>query len=169
MQRRFLRGRLAIGDWRLQRLVGLGLFCAVFVLAGFNGLYIARGENATGKVTSEAAGGGGPPTVSAVLINSGTSTIVLTPNATTSVAVGYTVTDADGCGDVFYNGNVTTTLYRSGVSGGASCTASNLNCYIKASTSTHSCSAPASTSTSANGTTTLEIYYFADATDASST
>ena len=166
MQRRFLRGRLAIGNWRLQRLVGLALLCAVFALAGIGGLYNAQGGEDASHLLGVLASS--TPGVFNVLVNNGNS-ITLNPNTTTTIAVGYMVSDADGCGDVFYNGNVTTTLYRSGVSGGASCLASTLNCYTIVSTSTHSCPGPASTSTYVNGTTTFQIYFFADATDASST
>src|SRR3989344_8252475 len=146
MQRRFLRGRLAIGNWRLQRLVVFTLCLGVF-FAGVLG-FSTTGRSQTGDhaitVTTSAV-----PAVGAVVLNNGNA-ITLTANTTTTIAVGYTVADATSCGHVFYQGNVTTTLYRSGVTGGSSCAASPLNCYISVSPSTHNCSGPASTSTNAN-------------------
>ena len=100
------------------------------------------------------------PIVTAVTINGGND-ITLTPNATTTVTVSFTLTDENGCSDVFTSGNVTSTLYRSGV--GSSCSADNRNCYIVA-TTTNNCAA----GTSANATSTFQLYYFAQATDASS-
>jgi hypothetical protein len=122
--------------------------------------------------TSSLTVGNAVPTVSLVSVNGG-SAITLTPNATTAVLVSITISDNNGCGDVFYRGNVTTTLYRSGVS--TTCAVANpgnstlntLNCYVIA-TTTHNCPNPTSTTVTANATATFEVYYFAQATDASS-
>ncbi|RJP43100.1 hypothetical protein C4587_03020, partial [Candidatus Parcubacteria bacterium] len=107
-----------------------------------------------------ASAGNSAPLVSSVVLNHG-SAITLNPNTTTTVEVNFTVTDTDGCADVFTSGGATTTVFRSGV--GSSCSLSNLNCYEIA-TSTHNCSG----GSSANATATLKLYYFAQATDASS-
>lgn len=102
------------------------------------------------------------PSVTVDALNQGNS-ITLTANATTSITVSFTISDNNGCTDVFTNGNVTTTVYRSGFSGGGFCTTDNNSCY-RVSTSTHACSA----GNTANATATVDIYYFADATDSSS-
>ncbi len=102
-----------------------------------------------------------PPTVSSVLLNGG-APITLTANSTTSIAVGFTITDNDGCSDVFTGGGVTTTIFRSGV--GASCSVNNLNCYTTT-TQINNCSG----GNSATATATIPIWYFAEPTDASST
>lgn len=114
----------------------------------------------TRYATTTLASGNSAPTVSAVSLNNG-NPITLTVNATTSVNITFTVTDTDGCADVFTNGNVTSTAFRSGA--GSSCAPNNLSCYT-VSTSTHNCSG----GSSANATSTFQIYYFAQATDASS-
>lgn len=102
------------------------------------------------------------PSVTVDNLNGG-SAITLIENSTSSITVSFTVTDHNGCADVLTSGNVTTTVYRSGTTGGSSCTANTANCY-RVSTSTHSCTSSAS----ANATATVNIYYFADATDSSS-
>ena len=107
------------------------------------------------------------PTSSAIVVNGG-GVINLTGGATTTVLVGFTVSDNNGCGDVLFKGNVTSSLFRGGA--GLSCLASTLNCYVVASSSvTHNCPSATTTQVSANATATFQIYYFADATDASST
>ncbi|MEK7193505.1 MAG: hypothetical protein AAB652_01830 [Patescibacteria group bacterium] len=78
------------------------------------------------------------PTVSGVLLNSGQD-INLTSNATTTVTVSASSSDPDGVEDIRY---ATSTIYRSAV--GATCAASNLNCYQLASSS---CAFTDSTST----------------------
>jgi hypothetical protein len=117
------------------------------------------------NINSQVVVGNAAPTVSAVSLNHG-NPITLTSNATTSIDINYTVTDNNGCGDVFYNGNVTSTAYRTAVT--SACAANNLNCYITVSTSTNNCPFATSSQSSANVTTTIFIYYFAQATDASS-
>ena len=104
-----------------------------------------------------------PPVVSNVVLASSTN-IVLIPNATTSVNVSATVSDANGCADIT-NGTTTILLYRSGITS-STCigAANNANCYIaNAFTASSTCSANA-----VNATTTFGVYYFAQATDASS-
>jgi len=101
------------------------------------------------------------PAVSAILVNGG-SPITLNANATTSITVGFTITDNNGCSDVFTGGGVTTTLFRSGA--GSACTANNLNCYIT-NAQINNCTS----GNTATATATIPIYYFAEPTDASST
>lgn len=92
--------------------------------------------------------------VSNVVLNGG-SAIALTPNVTTTVTV-VASTTAGGAAITY----ATSTIYRSGV--GAACTANNLNCYQVASSSCSFSGATTTVSCSAN------IWYFAQATDASS-
>ena len=146
------------------RLFGIILVCGVATASTLAFLRAAGQTTVSRDVTVATSLA---PVISTVVVNGG-SNITLTANTTTTISVNFTVTYFTGCGHVFYEGNVTTTLYRSGVSGGAACAANTLNCYV-VSTSTHNCSGPASTSTSARATSTFQIYYFADATDASST
>lgn len=97
------------------------------------------------------------PTVSNAKLN-GNSNIVLSPNTTATITVVASTTDADGPGDIKY---ATSTIYRTAL--GSTCTADNKNCYQIASSS---CSFSGSTSTVS---CSADIYYFAQATDASST
>lgn len=117
--------------------------------------------NAYATKVCATAGGSSGPTVSAVTLNGGNA-INLTPNTTTSIHVSFTISDPTNCADVFTGGTVTTTVYRSGA--GNNCTANNQSCYITTA-SVNNCSG----GTSANATATVGIYYFAQATDASST
>lgn len=108
--------------------------------------------------TATNPGANQPPVTSAVTLNSG-NPIVLLPLTTTSVSVAASTTDPNGAGDIRF---ATSTIFRSGVTNGANCTASDLNCYQLASTS---CSFTGSTSTVI---CTANMQYFAQATDASS-
>ena len=130
----------------------------ILVLSLFAIVQTVFGASSTVSVSSNVVVDNSAPVVSNVVLNGG-SAIVLTPNATTAVVVNFTVSDANGCNDVFVNGNATSSAFRSGV--GAACTASNLSCYIL-STTTHNCTANASTSIA---TSTFGIYYFADSTN----
>lgn len=113
------------------------------------------------------------PTVSGVVLNHGNA-ITLTANTTTTVDLNFTVSDNNGCGDVFFSGARVARVFRSGVS--SSCTAfgvtatSTLNCYalVSATDFTDNCPSATSSQVSANVTGTVQIYYFAEATDASS-
>lgn len=96
------------------------------------------------------------PSVTNPVLNGG-SPIILTPNTTAAITAVASTSDAQGPGDISY---ATSTIFRSGV--GATCSANNLNCYQLASSS---CAFSDSTSTVS---CTANIYYFADATDSSS-
>ena len=133
---------------------------ALLVFGGFFLLPIAFAVN----LTSQVIVGNALPTVSGVAVNAGAN-ITLTTNATTAIAVNATVTDNNGCSDIL-NGSSTILLYRSGITSSTCMTgANNANCYLAtAFTSTSSCQS----SVTINTTTTFGVYYFANATDASS-
>jgi len=142
----------------------------------FNNVGIAYGANSvtatsTVNVTSTA------PVLSTVNIYflgyNNTSRIVLTPNQTTSVSVNTSVTDYNGCSDLT-GASSSVLLYRSGIgsstcSGGAASNL-NLNCYVASGTfaSVFTNVGACTNSTTENVTTTFGVYYFAQATDASS-
>ena len=103
------------------------------------------------------------PTVTNVVLN-GAAAITLTANTTTAVSVNATITDTDGCSDIT-GGTTTVMIYRSGI-GSSTCmtTTNDMNCYrASAFTASSTCA-----SNSTNTTTTFSVYYFANATDASS-
>lgn len=116
------------------------------------------------NLTSQVIVGNAAPTVSSVSINGGTN-ITLTANATQTVQVNATISDSNGCADLT-GGSSTILLYRSGyTSSSCNTTQNNQYCYkATAFTVTSTCQG----GTTINTTTTFELYYFADATDASS-
>lgn len=136
------------------------LFFSIFALVGFIVIQTVIAATVTSSVTV----GNATPTASSVLVNGG-SAITLVASTTQNVNVGMIITDANGCSDVLTNGTTTVYLYRGPASstcvGGA---ANNLNCYITGLTS----SACVGTSTTAVATTTIPVYYLAQATDSSS-
>lgn len=105
------------------------------------------------------------PVVSAVSINSG-SDITLTEGTTTSITLGGTVTDNNGCGDI---SSVESSMYRSGI-GYASCDEDaeddDNSCYAQVSCSVvgagNTCDG--GTDASADYTCTVSVQYFADST-----
>ncbi|OGG38050.1 hypothetical protein A2116_00520 [Candidatus Jorgensenbacteria bacterium GWA1_49_17] len=99
------------------------------------------------------------PVVSTVDISP--APITLTENGTTTVTITATITDDNGCGDVLNNGTTTATLYRSGI--GASCSQDFNNCYVNIKMASTTCSG-----TSGDASGTVQIWYIAQATDASS-
>ena len=133
------------------------------VIALTGSLLVAGTVFAATVVTPSVTVGNAAPIVSAVALNGGAS-MILTPNATTTVNVVATITDNNGCADI--NGGTTTVLlYRSGVTS-STCftTPNNANCYVAtAFTASSTCA-----TTNINTTTTFNIYYFAQSTDASS-
>lgn len=143
-------------------------FSSALVVIGavvFSTLLIIHTIFAASNLTSSVTVGASAPTVSGTTLNGG-ATITLNPNTTTSISVFSTITDNNGCAEI--NGGTTSILvYRNGVTS-STCAGSpnNLNCYIaSAFTATSTCTG---TSTTENTTTTFGIYYFAQATDASS-
>ena len=107
------------------------------------------------------------PTVSVVDVSP--APITLTENGTTTVTVTATISDDDGCDDVFTSGSIFAVLYRSGVSGAGSCSADANNCYrgITLTDVGSTCTGGADTQGDASGT--VQVWYIAEATDASST
>ncbi|MDO8469697.1 MAG: hypothetical protein Q7S84_01595 [bacterium] len=139
---------------------------AVFMVGALLGVaHLAFADTASTAVTVSNSA----PSVSAVTTNAG-SAITLTENTSTSVTLTGTITDANGCSDVITSGSVTIALYRSGVTSTSACTADSNVCYR---TTTYSVQASdtcaGGTDTTANVSTTLSLWYYAEATDASST
>ena len=139
--------------------LGAVLFAAIFATGAH--LVLADGASTAVSVTNAT------PAVSAVAISP--STITLTENATTTVTITATITDGNGCSDVFSSGTIVATLYRSGVSATSTCTADTNNCYrnITLTDVTSSCTGGVDTTGNASGT--VQVWYYAEATDASST
>lgn len=96
------------------------------------------------------------PTVTNVSLNSG-SNISLTENTTVQISATATVSDADGYADI---SSATGKIYRSGVSGGSSCTANDNNCYADASCDLSGCSG-----NSCTATCSVDMQFHADPTD----
>lgn len=147
--------------------LGIVLLAAIMVLAVFTGFATAFGA-ASSTVTSEVVVGHATPTVSAVSLNHGTTPLVLTPNATTSFDINYTVTDNNGCSNINTN-NMTSTAFRNGVNSTCavpSPTTSNQNCYlfVASTRSTSTCQSLVTI----NVTDTVQIWYFADSTNGTS-
>ena len=149
------------------------LAASVFALAGvlFVQPYVFYDLN-----SASAVAGGAPtasstvivsnaaPTVSNVVLNNATS-IVLTANATTVIRVTADITDNNGCSEIT-DATATIMLYRANITSSTCRTsANNQNCYVLTQyTATSSCSASVTVLT----TSTFGVYYFAQATDASS-
>ncbi len=115
----------------------------------------------SGPINSLVTIGNAVPTVTSVNLNGGGASIILTANTTKAISVSAIISDNNGCTDI-QNGTETIVLYRTAA--GSGCTASNRSCYTaSAFTASSTC-----TTTSVNTTTTFNLQYFADATDASS-
>ncbi len=104
------------------------------------------------------------PAVSSVLLNHGNA-LTLTPNATTSFDINYSISDPVGCSSIV-GALTTSTAFRFAAS--STCAVPNpipntLSCYQSISHATSSCS-----NGIINTTDTVALYYFADATDSSS-
>lgn len=100
------------------------------------------------------------PVVTNVSLNGG-NPITLNPGATTTVYATGTVSDLNGYTDLAL---ATSTMYRSGVAGGAACTSDNNNCYIS---SSPLCSFNSCSGNSCTVSCSADIYFHADATDVS--
>ncbi len=140
----------------------LGGVAALVFLFGFIWILgAADANNVTSKVTVASS----VPTISGVTLNNASS-VILIAGTTTPISVYASITDANGCNDIL-NGTATILIYRIGV-GSSSCLSggtNNLNCYVAAAfTATSTCQS----SVTINATTTFNMYYFAQATDASS-
>jgi hypothetical protein len=102
------------------------------------------------------------PVVTNVSLNSGAD-ISLLPGATTTVYATGTVTDLNGPGDL---DNATSTIYRSGVVGGAACTPDDNDCYVSTASM---CVFSSCAGNSCTVSCSADIYFHADPTDANTT
>ncbi|OGG38051.1 hypothetical protein A2116_00525 [Candidatus Jorgensenbacteria bacterium GWA1_49_17] len=147
------------------------LFRAYLVSAFIAGLIIGGGfliaSADSGTIIPSVEVGNQAPTVSAVNITP-TPLITLAENGTTTVTITATVSDSNGCDEVFTGGTIKATLYRSGVGGAGSCSADFNNCYrnIILPEVGNTCTGGADTEGDASGT--VQVWYIAEATDASS-
>lgn len=133
----------------------------VLLAIAIAGFFLVERSILASSLNSSVTVGAATPTVSSVTITP-SAPIVLTANTTTPINVTAIIADNNGCA-ALDNGTRTIELYRTSLA--ATCAASNLNCYTATVfTATSSCSG----GTSENVTTTFNVYYFADATDASS-
>lgn len=148
---------------RISRYSGPALFITIITLWSFMVL-----ESVAVDISSQVVVGNAAPTVTNVKILND-SAITLTANATTAVTVSFTVTDNNNCTDVFEQGTVSGTIFRSDVAvytgDVIDCAADNQNCYRVSTTTEQNCT---SGNVSGDATATFEIYYFAQGTDASS-
>jgi hypothetical protein len=99
------------------------------------------------------------PVVGAISLNGGAD-ISLIPGTTTAVYATGTVTDFNGAADLVY---ATSTIYRSGVAGGAACTPDNNNCYV--SNTATSCEFTSCAGNSCEVQCRADIFFHADPTD----
>lgn len=140
----------------------------VILMVGFN-FYVSR-VGATDYSETTVTVGNAAPVVSSISFASGDN-VNLNEGATTTVTVRALVTDNNGCNDI-QDGVATAKayIYRSGVSGQASCSSDLDNCYLIA-----SCSTDATRNACTGGSDTDLIYtcstnlqYFAEPTDGTS-
>jgi hypothetical protein len=120
------------------------------------------------------AQGNSTPTVDTVVISSSSgagheSTLVLVENTTKRFYIHGAASDADGCEEIDTATNWTVSFYKSNVSGGASCTPSNNDCYQP----DESSALTFANCTGAEDQTidyeaTVDVYYYADPTDTGS-
>lgn len=103
------------------------------------------------------------PVMSTATLNDG-QLISLLPGTTTRVYATGTVTDLNGYSDIVL---ASSTIYRSGVTGGAACTADNNDCYIST-TANNKCSFTNCVDNSCTVSCYADIYFHADPTDAGS-
>ena len=139
------------------------MLSALFLLGGFFALNFVFADNSSTSLTV----GNEAPTVSNVDVSP--SPIVLTENTSTTVTITATITDNNGCQSVFASGSVQAVLYRSGLAATSSCTSDENNCYrnITLFEIGNTCTDGSDTTGDASGT--IPVWYFAEATDASST
>jgi len=102
------------------------------------------------------------PTVDSVSI-SPTPTVTLNAASTTTVTISATITDNDGCEEVFTSGSIVARFYRSGA--GDTCTADDNNCYtnITLTEVDNTCDGAGDYTGDASGT--VDVQFHADPTD----
>ncbi|MEK7508096.1 MAG: hypothetical protein AAB602_03380 [Patescibacteria group bacterium] len=148
------------GDSKIIKIVGRFILPVIVATAFVSALTAIAAD-----LTSQVIVGNAAPTVTNVVLNGGTN-ITLTANATTSYNISYTVSDNNGCADLGGVRFSTSTAFRNGSSSicaTPSPTTSTISCYVNVTHVTSTCSG-----TSINVTDTVQIYYFANATDSSS-
>jgi hypothetical protein len=135
----------------------------VLMVAGLITAAVALGAPASTSVTV----GNAAPTITNVAITQ--SPMVMTENTTASINVTADIADGNGCADVFSSGTMTGVLFRSGIAATSSCTQDARNCYRFTFTTT-SAAGPCTggTDTAMTVSSSIPVWYFADATDASS-
>src|SRR3990167_236960 len=102
------------GAFLLLAIIAAAVFFGAFLFAQSQFGLERSGAQVEGEsgVTIDSSG----ISISGIIINNASS-IILIPNATTTVNVNFSVSGGEGCGNIFYGGgSVTTTLYRSGAS-----------------------------------------------------
>lgn len=135
----------------------------ILMVAGLVTAAVALGAPATTTVIV----GNAAPAVTNVAITQ--SPMVMTENTTAGINVTADVSDANGCVDVFTSGTMSGVLYRSGVAATSSCTQNALNCYRFTFTTTSAAgTCTGGSDTAMTVSSTIPVWYFADATDASS-
>jgi hypothetical protein len=140
--------------------LGIFLLISILSLGVFNGAQGGAGGSL--NVGTQTLITNAVPIVSSVVLNGG-NPIILTPGGTTSVSASFQVTDYNGCADVFTGGTITSVFYRTSVS--AACTIGNFDCYATTTVVSNDC---AGQNLTANATATMNLYYIAGSTDASS-
>lgn len=103
------------------------------------------------------------PVLTGVTLNDG-QPISLLPGTTTRVYATGTVSDLNGYPDIVF---ASSTIYRSGVSGGAACSGDHNDCYL--STTANYCSFTDCSGNSCTIECYADVYFHADPTDAGST
>ena len=121
------------------------------------GLEKAMADTETNTTTAIVEFSNYAPSLGTAILNAGND-IELTENVTTTVSATATVTDTNGYNDI---ASVIGKIYRSGV--GSDCSEDDNNCYADSACATSSCS-----SNSCVATCEYEVWFHADATDASS-
>lgn len=99
------------------------------------------------------------PVIGTISLNQGAD-ISLIPGTTTAVYATGTVTDFNGAADLVF---ATSTIYRSGVAGGAACSPDNNNCYV--SNTASSCEFTACAGNSCEVQCRADMFFHAEPTD----
>ena len=145
------------------KIYAVSVVMALGILGAFGALqFVLADGSSTAVVVQNAA-----PSVSAVDLTA--NPITLTENTSTTVTITATVTDSNGWDDVFTSGTILATVYRSGLAATSSCSADENNCYrnVPLAEVGNTCTGGSDTTGDASGT--IPLWYFAEATDASST
>lgn len=134
----------------------------ILVLA-FGGLLFQISQIRADTSTSSASATNVVPVASAVSIDSAAASVTLTENTTTTVTVTATVTDNNGCEDI---DSVSVKLYRTDLTA-TGADDENHRYTVSATQDGGTCTAGGSDLT-ATYTATIDVYYYADPTDAGS-